>query len=57
MLPTPVLLPGESPWTEDPGGLQSMGTQRVGQDRATKHSTHIVFVSLFLTYFTLCNWP
>ena len=25
--PTPVFLPGESPWTEDPGGLQSMGSQ------------------------------
>ena len=24
-LPTPVFLPGESPWTEEPGGLQSMG--------------------------------
>ena len=23
--PTPVSLPGESPWTEDPGKLQSMG--------------------------------
>ena len=23
--PTPVFLPGESPWTEEPGGLQSMG--------------------------------
>ena len=29
---TPVFLPGESPWTEDPGGLQSMGLQRVGHD-------------------------
>ena len=27
--PTPVFLPGESPWTEEPGGLQSMGSQRV----------------------------
>ena len=26
----PVFLPGESPWTEKPGGLQSMGSQRVG---------------------------
>ena len=26
---TPVFLPGESPWTEEPGGLQSMGSQRV----------------------------
>ena len=30
--PTPVLLPGESPWTEKPGGLQSMGLQRVEHD-------------------------
>ena len=22
--PTPVFLPGESPWTEEPGGLQTM---------------------------------
>ena len=34
-----VFLPGESPWTEEPGGLQSMGSQRVGHDRATKHGT------------------
>ena len=25
--PTPVLLPGKSQWTEEPGGLQSMGSQ------------------------------
>ena len=30
--PTPVLLPGESPWTEEPGGLQSIGLQRLGHD-------------------------
>ena len=23
----PVVLPGESPWTEETGGLQSMGSQ------------------------------
>ena len=28
--PTLVFLPGESPWTEEPGGLQSMESQRVG---------------------------
>ena len=27
------------PWTEEPDGLQSMGSQRVGHDRATKHNT------------------
>ena len=30
--PTPVFLPGESPWTEESAGLQSIGSQRVGQD-------------------------
>ena len=25
----PVLLPGESSWTKEPGGLQSIGSQRV----------------------------
>ena len=28
----PVFLPGEPPWTEEPGRLQSMGSQRVGHD-------------------------
>ena len=28
--PLPVFLPGESPWTEGPGG--SMGSQRVGHN-------------------------
>ena len=36
--PTPVFLPGESLWTEEPGGLQSMGLQRVGHDWTTKHT-------------------
>jgi len=30
--PTPVFLPGELQWTEEPAGLQSMGLQRVGHD-------------------------
>ena len=36
--PTPVFLPGASPWTEEPG-LQSMGSQRVTHDWGTKLST------------------
>ena len=28
------------PWTEEPGGLQSMGLQRVRQDRASNTHTH-----------------
>ena len=26
--PTPIFLPGEPPWTEEPGGLQSMGVTK-----------------------------
>ena len=37
--PTPVFLPGEIPWTEEPGEIQSMGSQRVGHDCVIKHST------------------
>ena len=34
---TPVFLLGESPWTEEPGELQAMRSQRIGHNRATKH--------------------
>ena len=34
--PTLVFLPAESPWTEESGGLVSMGSQRVGYDWAAK---------------------
>ena len=30
------ILAWKMPWTEEPGGLQSMGLQRVGHDLATK---------------------
>ena len=33
------ILTWEIPWTEEPGGLQSMGSQRAGHDWATKHSS------------------
>ena len=35
--PTPVFLPGESPWTEEPGGLQSMGRKEL--DKTERLST------------------
>ena len=31
------------PWTEEPGGLQSMGLQKVGQDLTTKQEKDIQF--------------
>ena len=42
--PTPVLLPGESHGLEEPGGLQSVGSQRVRYDWVTKHHTAQSFV-------------
>ena len=42
--PTPVFLPGESPWTEEPGELQSMGSQRVRHDWATNPFTFSIHV-------------
>ena len=32
MATTPVFLPWKIPWTEKPGRLQFMGSQRVGHD-------------------------
>ena len=43
--PTPVLLPGKSHWTEEPGGLQSMGSLRVGHNWVTS-----------LSLFTFMHW-
>ena len=40
MTTSPVLLPGESPRTEEPGRLQAIGSQRFGYDGAVKHSTY-----------------
>ena len=50
--PTPVVLPGGIPWTEEPGGLPSMGLQRAGHDRETKQQQHD-FYSCFLNLFIL----
>ena len=33
------ILAWKIPWTEEPGGLQSMGLQRVGHDRVTNTDT------------------
>ena len=43
--PTPVSLPGKSPWTEEPGGLQSMGSPRVRHDWVTKHCNFLILSS------------
>ena len=40
-----ILLPGKSPWTEEPGRLQSMGSRRIGHDWVTS-----------LSLFTFMHW-
>ena len=37
------------PWTQEPGGLQSMGSQRAGHDWATNHST--AYMSILISRF------
>ena len=34
------ILPWRIPWTEEPGGLQPMGSQRVRHDWVTEHIAH-----------------
>ena len=38
MAPHSSTLAWKIPWTEEPGGLQSVGSQRVGHDRTTSLS-------------------
>ena len=35
---TLAFLPGESPWTEKPGGLQSIGSQESGMTEPAMHA-------------------
>ena len=54
--PTPVLLPGQSPWTEMPGGLQSFGLQKVGHNWAANHIAHTLSYINLLTFLNVGIW-
>ena len=43
------------PWTEEHGGLQSMGLQRVEYEWATKHNTHRVHPAAIGAFTVLCS--
>ena len=50
--PTPVFLPGKIPWREEPDGLQSMGSQRVGHNWKTEYThTGVKFRLNFFFFF------
>ena len=39
-----MFLPGESPWTEEPGGLQSMGLKELDMtERLSTYAKHLRF--------------
>ena len=42
------ILAWEIAWAEEPGGLQSMGPQSVGQNLVTEHTRAHVHVYLFV---------
>ena len=46
------ILAWEMPWTEEPGGLQSMESQRVGHDLVTEHNNlgYIIFLNITLYF-------
>ena len=59
MAPHSSTLAWKTPWTEEPGGLQSMGSRRVGHDWAT--SLHLQVIPIYLSFtmyylFFYCNF-
>ena len=48
MTPHSSILAWEIPCTEEPGGLQSVGLQRVRHDLVTKQQQHMHICSLFI---------
>ena len=51
------ILAWRTPWKEEPGGPQSMGSQRAGHDWATKHNLILLLIccSLRTTWSWLCT--
>ena len=46
------ILAWEIPWIEEPGGLQSMGLQRVGCSLATKQQQCLIIIKVILCAFS-----
>ena len=51
-LPTSLFLAWRIPWTEETGGLQSMGSQRVGHDWATNTKKEWIYVIVITSLYT-----
>ena len=48
--PIPVFLPGDSPWTKEPGRLQAIGSQRIRRDCATKYTQNLVDLQYVVSF-------
>ena len=55
MAPHSNILAWEIPWTEKPGGLQSMGLQRAGHDLATEQIHARVTIGIGTTGMGFCS--
>ena len=51
-----AILAWRNPWTEEPGRLQSMGSQRIRQDWATNTITFLIMLIIDLLCFWLMLW-
>ena len=49
------ILPWRIPWTEEPGELQSMESQRVGHDKSDLAGTHTETISFRIKFLTWKN--
>ena len=45
------ILAWKIPWTEEPGRLQSLGSQRIEHDRACTHTDIYIYQKLILSVF------
>ena len=50
------VLASKIPWTEEPGGLQSMGSQRVGHDWVTNTHMYIADSQCCVSFWCIAKW-
>ena len=53
MQPIPVFLPGESPWTEEPGMLQSRGHKELDKTEQLSTAQNTLGVEVISSYYSV----
>ena len=54
---TPAVLPGVSPWREEPGGVQSISSQRVGHEWSTLAHVYKIVMAGMPSWFIMLITP